>query len=133
MKAWKGVGDVFLFNRYSNDTNVVPRSTPMFVLEVTEDNFLPMPFSGSVQNRNRGLPQVDDSVLLVDSGVARGDSGVSQGNSNPPQGDSNPPQGDSNPPQGNLPRGDSGPPQGTVSLPRHNIDDMAVHRWRHDA
>ena len=63
MKARKGVGDVFLFNRYSNDTNLVPRSTPISVPGVTEDNFLPMPFSGSVQNGNKGLPQGDDAVL----------------------------------------------------------------------
>ncbi|KAI0236573.1 Synaptogyrin-1 [Lamellibrachia satsuma] len=114
MNARKGVGDVFLFNRNSNDTNVVPSSTPISVPGVTEDSFLPMPFSGSVQNGNKGLPQGDDAVLRVDSGVPRGDSGVSQGHSNPPHGDSNPPQGDSNLPQGNctVPRGDSGPPQG---------------------
>ena len=55
MKARKGVGDAFVFNRYSKVTNVVPSSTPMSVPGVTEDNFLPMPFScGSVQKGNKG-------------------------------------------------------------------------------
>ncbi|KAI0215259.1 Synaptogyrin [Lamellibrachia satsuma] len=55
MKARKEVGGVFVFHRYSNDTNVVPSSTPISVPGVTDDKFLPMPFScGSVQKGNTG-------------------------------------------------------------------------------
>ena len=71
------------FGVYDYETNVSPGSTPISVPGITDDTFLPTPFSsGSTQKRDGGLSQ--------------GNNGQTQGDSFPPQGDCGVPGGDTN-------------------------------------